>query len=134
LAGDPAAGKVVAEAIDPMASEIRALRRRIEQTGRNARGHRRYGKKLRADVVAYAQRREEEAGLSQAAVARELGLSQKALWSWVRSFRQIAMKPVEIVDDRPVEAKPKRTLVLPGGARVEGLEVDDVIALVKGLS
>ena len=116
-----------------MEQQLRALRRRIERTSRNARGYRRYDEELRVEIVEYVLRRRDD-GFCQAEVARELGLTQRTIWGWVRQAQHDVVRPVEIIDDEPVTTSRGRALVLPGGSRIEGLSIDDVLALVRALS
>jgi transposase-like protein len=83
--------------------------------------------------VEYVHRRRDD-GYCQAEVARELGLTQRTIWGWVRQAQHDVVKLVELVDDEPVTTSEGRTLVLPGGSRIEGLSIDDVLALVRALS
>lgn len=115
-----------------MEQQLEALRRRIKKTSRNARGHRRYDGQLRVEIMEYVLRRESD-GCCQAEVARELGLTQRTVWGWAQRTQQGLIKPVEIVDDERGSSSGGRTLVLPGGARIEGLSLDDVLALVRAL-
>lgn len=116
-----------------MDHQLRALRRRIGRTERNARGHRRYDEELRIEIIEYVRRREDD-GCSLAEVARDLDLTQRTVWGWVRREEETMVKPVELVDVEPVTPSEGRTLVLPGGSRIEGLSIDDVLALVRALS
>ena len=116
-----------------MKHQLEALRRKIGRTQRDARGHRRYDERLRVEIVEYVLRREDD-GCSLSEAARELDLTQRTVWGWVRRARQDVMRPVELVDDQPMDPSDGRTLVLPGGSRIEGLSIDDVLALVRALS
>jgi hypothetical protein len=81
-----------------MEHQLRALRRRIERTSRNARGYRRYDDQLRVEIVEYVLRRRDD-GYCQAEVARELGLTQRTIWGWVQQAQHDVVRPVEIIDD-----------------------------------
>ncbi|MEM7156256.1 MAG: hypothetical protein AAF799_25610 [Myxococcota bacterium] len=130
-----------------MDTELRTLRRRIADARPDARGRRRYGEELRRAVIEYAVRRE-ESGDSQSEVARDLRLTQRTLWGWLRCRREAIVKPVELVEEAPdveeavdVEEAPSaelepqtRVLILPSGAVIEGLSLDDVLALARTLS
>ena len=124
-----------------MDTELRTLRRRIADAQPDARGRRRYGEELRRAVIEYAVRREED-GDSQSEVARDLGLTQRTLWGWLQRRREAVMKPVELVEEAPdaedapsTELEPQtRVLILPSGAVIEGLTLDDVLALARTLS
>ncbi len=116
-----------------MDQTLTTLRRRIKKTKADARGHRRYEEGLRIAVVEYALDRGED-GDSLAAVARELGLTQRTLWGWVQRNRESVIRPVELVDESLDPAPSTRSLVLPGGSRIEGLSLEDIVALVRALS
>lgn len=118
-----------------MDQQLEALRRRIKKTSRNARGRRRYDEQLRIEIMEYVLRRESD-GCCQAEVARELGLTQRTVWGWAQRTQQGQqglIKPVEIVVDERGPSSGGRTLVLPGGSKIEGLSLDDVLALVRAL-
>src|SRR5687767_12847767 len=99
-----------------MDEELRLLKRQIGDVNRNARGHRQYSEELRIEIVQYVLRRI-AGGYPQAAIARELGLTQRTVWGWVRRTRGDTFKPVELIDDRETQRSTSRTLVLTGGAR-----------------
>ena len=92
-------------------------------------------------MIEYAVRREED-GDSQSEVARDLGLTQRTLWGWLQRRREAVMKPVELVEEAAdvkeapsTELEPQtRVLILPSGAVIEGLSLDDVLALARTLS
>ena len=116
-----------------MDHQLKALKRRIGRTECDARGHRRFDEQLRLEIVEYVLRREDD-GCSLSEAARDLGITQRTVWGWVRRARQDVLRPVEVVDEEPVEMSGGRALVLPGGSRIEGLSIEDVLALVRALS
>jgi transposase-like protein len=116
-----------------MDEQLKELKRRVERTRKNAAGHREYDEELRAGIVEYVSRRQDE-GATQAAVARELGITQRTIWGWMRRERRDVVRPVVLVEDVPVESTRGRTLVLPSGARIEGLTLGDVLELLRGRS
>lgn len=116
-----------------MDKRLTALKRRIGTTRRDARGYRRYAERLRVEVVEYTLQRE-DGGDTLASVARELGLTQRTLWGWVRRTRESVLRPVELIDEVPEVEPEVRVLALPNGLRIEGLSIDDVITLVRELS
>lgn len=56
-----------------MDHQLRALRRRIGRTERDARGHRRYDEELRIAIIEYARRREDD-GCSRVRCIRPAGI------------------------------------------------------------
>jgi hypothetical protein len=68
-------------------------------------------------------------GVSESEACKELGLRQPTVRGWVRGDAPI--RAVEVVTP---ELGGVATLVLPNGARVEGLSLSALIAVVKGLS
>lgn len=95
---------------------------------------------LRDESVAYARERSER-GISKNQIARELGVARATVGRWLElpvKGEEPQLRVVEVVDD---EAKPDARLesthgqpvVAINGARVEGLTIAGVIALVRGL-
>jgi len=118
-----------------MDKKISRLRSRIEATKKNAAGRRVFDERVRAAVVELT-REWAQAGKPRVELGRRLGLRESTISWWLKrdSKRRKAtpkVMPVEIVED----AGPSSALmiVLPGGARVEGLTVDDVAELVRKL-
>ena len=91
---------------------------------------RRYPPSLREEIVAFAQERRAE-GWSQVRTARALGLSGGTLTNW--------MKP-EAGGFRPVRMQAKGfehrgiLLVTHEGHRVEGLELAEIVTVLKALA
>ncbi len=92
----------------------------------------RYTPEMRAQAMAYARRRL-VAGVGLELIARELRLGQRTLSGWLRaddapahSFRTVQ------VEDAP---EPRAALVvhLPGGLRIEGLDVAGLAELIRRL-
>ena len=114
------------------------LKRRISEVPVNARGRRQFGSPIREQIVAYAKRRTGE-GASAAMVGRELGLNPATFSSWMtgggarakRANKKSAVRRVE------VEAKASGVdpvLKLPNGVQIEGLRLDEMVAVAKALS
>ena len=89
------------------------------------------GTGLRARATTGRCRREEIAG--------SLGLHPRSLWGWLQADAPI--REVELIDDVGVAASHEGAaanhglrLILRGGAEVVGLQLHEVIALVRALS
>ena len=95
----------------------------------------RYSKEFQAEVVAVARKRR-AAGIAVVRVARDLGLSIQTLTRWLGSLSRPALRPVRIVaGPRPVVHAPTNlVLVAFGGIRVEGLDMDGVIQILRSLA
>jgi|SRR5271165_505023 len=91
----------------------------------------RYDAELKSRVVAFAQAQRGE-GRSWAQVATELGLRFETLRRWCvkGSSSPRAMRRVEIVADG---APRKLTVVSSSGLRIEGLTLEDAVALLRAV-
>ena len=91
----------------------------------------RYSAELREIAVRYAEQAE-EAGWSRDRVAEALGLCKATLDRWLRAAEpgKTALHEVLVVGSRP-EGAP--VLILPSGARVEGLSVDALAKLLGAI-
>jgi transposase-like protein len=132
-----AAGKETAA----MDMKERAERFRQQVRERGGVGPRaRYTQEQRQEAVAYVRERQQQgAGIEEA--AKELGMSTWTLSRWGSAARRAQQEPgrAALV---PVEVKPARSMARagalvvhgPGGVRVEGLSVEDAVALLRGLT
>ena len=106
-----------------------AARRRTIEPGKRPEP---YSPEQRAFALEYTHR-EVSSGRSKAAVLSELGISYQTLRNWQapKSGSSKALRPVTL---NASESKSGGvTLVTPGDYRVEGLCVDDVVALLEKL-
>ena len=110
--------------------ELRDLQRAIAAWRR--RGGRRYPAALRTRVAAWVARRRGE-GAWWCDVARPLGIPAATLARWAEPTADgpLALRPVDVIDAPPDGAV---TVVLPGGVRLEGVAVADVIAILRALA
>lgn len=94
----------------------------------------RYSERLRREAVAYWEEKQLE-GMSQKEVAKELGIHAWSLSRWARSAHSEGkLRRVEVVSPRKkAVGESAMTLVTPEGFRVEGLEVDGVLQLLRVL-
>lgn len=63
-------------------------------------------------------------------VAKQLGLPPATLRSWFKTAAPASPSFLPVIV-RPTTATTSHTLVLPGGARVEGLSLDDLASLCR---
>jgi len=95
----------------------------------------RYSKEFQADVVAAAQKRRAE-GIAVAWIARDLGLRTQTLTRWLGSSPRSVLRPVRVLADTRSQAPAVSNLVLvaPGGFRIEGLDADALVWVLRSLS
>jgi hypothetical protein len=105
--------------------------------GVKERGGLRYPKELRELAVEYA-RRARGRGAPWQRIGEELGLCKATLGRWVERGKErsaplghSALHEVELVVERSVASRP--VLVMPCGARVEGLTVGDLVSVLEAL-
>jgi hypothetical protein len=92
-----------------------------------------YAREVQSAVVEFAQDRR-RAGASWKQIAAELGLRFETVRRWCVSARpERALKRVEVVDDVGGEAGGLR-IVCPSGHRLEGLTLQDAIAVLRALA
>ena len=89
-------------------------------------GRRRFSEPQRAEAVEYLKRRRSE-GATVAGVAEELGLGKKTLERW-RSRKSGFVRVTAVA-----EVSPEVALVSPRGYRIEGLGLDQAVALLSRL-
>ena len=100
----------------------------------------RYTEAFRAEVVAHA-RSKMVAGVAVCRIARDLRLRPQTLGLWLRAepsppkLRPVCVdrdpRPVPTPMLGPIEVRP--VVVTPAGVRVEGLDLDGVVRLVRAL-
>lgn len=119
-----------------MDAAIRQLRSTAQQLarGKPRRGIR-YPASFRDAVIALA-RTHVERGQSRAHVARAVGVSFPTLAAWLERPAPIAVRPVAVVPEAaPAPERPSRVvLVTPQGFRVEGLDGDTLVAVLRALA
>lgn len=93
---------------------------------------------LRDESVAYARERSER-GISKNQIARELGVARATVGRWLElpvKGEEPQLRVVEVVDAKLRQEEPDAhgaPVVVINDARVEGLTIAGVIALVRGL-
>jgi transposase-like protein len=114
------------------AAEFREAVRR--HGGRGPRG--KYTAELREQAVAYLRCRE-AAGARPTTVAKELGVDKRALKAWADAMGNDApaptFHPVELIATTQQPSAGRLTLHGPGGLRVEGLTVPELVTVLRGL-
>lgn len=126
--------------MEALIAEIKNEAKKRKTTPRMA--NRPYPDRLRRAGNEYVRRRM-AAGLRQAEIARELGLSETTIWRWAKTTtrseastdrQRSSFKPVAIVGTARgrVEAQ-VLSVVTPQGYRVEGLDVTSAAALLREL-
>ena len=116
-------------------SQARRFENRRQPTGT------RYSAAFRAEVVIHA-RGQVRAGVAVSRIARDLGLRPKTLTLWIRDTRVSKLRAVRVERaPRPVPAaasvaaaEQRLVVVTPSGVRVEGLDLDGVVHLMRSLA
>jgi hypothetical protein len=120
-----------------MATKAHRIRETIAKLSR-AKNARRYPPGLRARVIAYAKARL-AAGGTVAAVCRELDVGAPTLYGFLgiegpKEKGRPGFKRVRVVRAPPPESGSRRVLRGPFGMVVEGLTLDEISQLLRGLS
>lgn len=113
-----------------MDQELRDLRQELAARERGRGLH--YPAELRDHVTAWARHRLKGGGAVQA-VAAELGIRRETLRRWLRA-RPVAaaLVPVEVAAD--LGSRAGLSVVLPSGFRIDGLTVDEAVAVLQRLA
>jgi transposase-like protein len=96
----------------------------------------RYSKELRRLAVEYTRQAREQ-GHSRRQIAERLGVSESSVVDWQRrsekphTSRSLRVHEVKLTEPAGVANQP--VLVMPSGARVEGLSMNDLVALLGAL-
>lgn len=115
--------------------EAEGLRRELRR--RDGGRGKRFDGELRRRMVAFAEDRRRD-GASWKTIATELGACVDTVRRWCGGGAPVTTRPlrrVEVVADAVVELRAPAALaiVTPGGLRIEGVAIDDVVALVRAL-
>ena len=104
--------------------------------GKSGRGIR-YPEELHQEAVSYTKARQQR-GDSLLAISRDLGVKPVTLSRWLQQTRDPAFRRVEIVTSgRPTPgsgAATGVTVTTPSGIRIEGLDLESLIALLRRLA
>lgn len=116
------------------------LKKHIAELPVGGSGRRKYPRAVKEAALAILEEKRAE-GWTQSRLADELGLNQATLSHWRRRALKGnqavgKIRPVRLVSEaetRGDECASRRAVVLPSGVRVEGLEMTELLALVKVL-
>lgn len=111
-------------------SRLRAELHRIAEEGRPSRS--RYPAEFRERVLAMAQE-QMRLGLAVDQVAAQLGLRVKTLRKWLGPEPQAVWRPVR-VETAVAALSARQPVVIVGGIRVEGLDLEGVVDLLRALT
>jgi transposase-like protein len=110
--------------------QVRQFENRRKPTGT------RYSAAFRAEVVTLARDRIAD-GVAVARIARELGLRPKTLTLWMRRRPTSKLRAVRVErDPRPTQlvSEIRPVVVTAGGLRIEGLDLDGIVQLMRSLA
>ena len=96
------------------------------------RGNREVSAQWRAD----AQRRRQREGAHVKTIAHEVGVAPWTLALWLRTPASATLRAVDVVPDVPATSAPvhlRPVLITPQGLRVEGLDPDTLVAVLRAL-
>lgn len=105
---------------------------RAALAGHEAGRGKRYSAGLKARIIEFAHSRRSE-GASWATIAGDIGIAFETVRRWCMAERRKAprkMLPVRVVSDR---AERTVSVVSASGYRIEGLTLDEAIAVVRAL-
>src|SRR5712692_11788968 len=119
--------------MDEQVRQLRAQVRRVQQ-GRPPTAVR-YPIAIRRRATALARRRQAEGG-EVTAIAREVGVAPWTLALWLRRPRGAVMRTVDVVPDAPRATGSGGSgpvVITPLGLRVEGLDRESLVAVLRAL-
>lgn len=111
-------------------SQARQFTNRRKPTGT------RFSAAFRAEVVAYA-RSQVRAGVAVSRIARDVGLRPKTLTLWMRRLPASTLRAVRVERDprpAPLVSETRPVVVTSGGLRIEGLDVEGIVRLMRLLA
>ena len=112
-----------------MDARVKRFRAEVARNGVGGVG-RRYPAELRALAVAVAEERREE---PLARVAADLGVNTMSLQRWLEQEEPAGFRPIEVEPEPAGEPARGLRLITPRGYRVEGLEIEAVVSLLRVL-
>jgi hypothetical protein len=120
--------------MDADARRLRATIARLQHG--QARTAVRYPANIRRQVTAIARRRQRQ-GADVNAIARDVGVAPWTLALWLRRSASARLRAVDVVpDSRPGAGGggSAPVLITPRGFRIEGLDQDGLIAVLRALA
>ena len=116
-----------------MHEEAQVLRQALAECaeGKAARSVR-YGRQLRDRVIDFVHGHGDEVR-SVAEAARVLGVKPHCLYRWLRAEKPASAARLRAVELVPEEILPGAVLVSPAGWRIEGLNLNILVALLRTL-
>jgi transposase-like protein len=117
-----------------MNDSIQRLRSEAQRLARGKDPHAiRYPARFRAAAVALA-RRQLRSGHAVDRVAEGVGVTTPTLARWLRSRPVPGLRPVAVIDPPPTAPRVSTAvLVTPHGVRVEGLDAEGLVAVLRAL-
>lgn len=117
------------------APETDRLRFTLKRLRRGPGRRTRYPISVRHEVAGHARRRL-AGGEPLTSIARSLDLALASLQRWVSAGGTIPLRRVRLCEaPRPGPARAAGgVLIMPGGIRIEGLEIEQLAALLRSLS
>lgn len=121
-----------------MDRELRRLRDAVSRNRGRGEQRPRFPEELRKEIAAFADGRSRDGDLviSLLGTADDLGLAHSTLLVWVKTYRANKaprLRSVEITESVGPDGNARPVLVLPDGTRVENLELNDLLTLLRGL-
>ena len=121
--------------MDEQARRFRLAARRHQQ-GKAGPGIR-YPKELHHEAVCYARTRQQK-GHSLLAISRDLGVKPITLSRWLQETPGSPLRRIEVLssDSPSLESGSAMqvTVTVPGGIRIEGLDLESLIVLLRRLA
>jgi hypothetical protein len=94
----------------------------------------RYSAEFRVEALGVARQLQSQ-GVAVARIARDLGVRPKTLALWLHRKERARMRPVIVAPPPAADAEPARpVLVTAAGLRVEGLDLDAVVRILRSLA
>ncbi len=112
------------------------LRKTISRLGARGRGQR-YPAELRERIISHA-REQQRGGVPTTRVARSLGIPQCTLTLWLRAQADVphdrdVFRAVVVAEPPPRPVRERIVVETRGGLRITGLEIEQVVEIVRSL-
>jgi hypothetical protein len=110
--------------------KLEALKTAIIASRSTRRGP--FSRDLRQRLIAHAEQARAQ-GDSVEKISRELGLCSKTVHGWLSRAKPSQLRRVQVISERPTPLGGTLSMRGPLGTCVEGLSVDDVVAIWRKL-